>query len=392
MGILGKLLTSVDDRRHDRSNKSAIVFAPVGDLVQFEGFCSHIRKLGLDKEKEVDFLFICRTGIKMPEQGFSAIYAYEKIPIGTSGAFFAGQAYGYLLGYETIIVADCDAFLDSKKTFDAMLAMSRREGKAVSAPTFADESQTVPNATNPNGWGFMPRQVFEKAGFSIPYTWKGGDDFEIAFRFGRAGLRAWYNEGKVFHPMSGYTIYHRIVHKKKYYPYACGIFKALLFIADYDKPSYLKYALWYAFNYFFATLLDEAGLKKIVQSSGRMTVYDKPDMAPNPNIAIEKGSMGREYSTAGHERYFFVPKSVLLLLVFGRCSVHDEAIVLRMPRVIFALRLLLACLLLPVALAGGLASIIRWQGERRKVIFPIKPNDLDAAEGIFARLAENKSL
>jgi len=388
------LLENITDERRKAGNRPAtVIFAPVGDIRHLDPFVKHVKKLGLDKMQDVDFLFIYRAGLPKPDLGFSAVHAFEKYPLGTAGAFFAGQAYGYTLGYETIIVADCDAFLDSRKTFDAMLAIAQREDKVVSTPAYTDDHQEKPGDNTTNGWGFMPRSAFEKAGFSTPYTWKGGDDFEIAYRLNKTGLRRWYSEGKTYHPASGYTIYHRISQPQKYYPYACGVFKSLLFIGDYDPKSYAKYLLWYVFNYFFGVAFCEESLKKIVQNSGKMALYEHVETLPNSNFAIEKGKGWVEYRhDMGYDRYLFIPKSLLLLLVAGRCQVHDDVIVLKMPRVVFALRLIWAAILAPIAALMGLASIAGWQKERKKVIYPIMPSNLDAAAKIFATLVEKKSL
>ncbi|VVB99702.1 Uncharacterised protein [uncultured archaeon] len=262
----------------------------------------------------------------------------------------------------------------------------------VSAPTYADERQAVPNDTNPNGWGFFPRAIFGQSGFSIPFTWKGGDDFEIAYRLDRKGLRTWYRKGRIFHPMAGFTIYHRIASKGKYYPYASGIFRAMLFISEYDLKHAPKYCLWYVFYRFFALLLDEPELARIADASCIMRTYPKPDLTPNPNIAIVKSGGMEEYRTSGKGRYFFIPRSLLSLLISGECNVHDEKIVLLMPRWKFALRLAASVALVPVFSLLALSKLAVWRGERKKAIFPIMPADLGAAAGLVSKLCSEGRL
>jgi hypothetical protein len=197
----------------------------------------------------------------------------------------------------------------------------------------------------------------------------------------------------MYHPAGGYTIYHRIAMPQKYYPYACGVFKSLLFIGDFDRKSYAKYLLWYVFNYFVGVAFCEESLKKIVRNSGKMAIYEHVESPPNPNFSIGKGRGWKEYRhDAALDRYLFIPKSLLLLLFTGHCQVHDDVIVLKMPRALFALRLIWATLLSPVAIFWGLVNIAGWQRERKKVIYPIMPSNLDAAAKIFAKLVEKKSL
>ncbi|VVB99703.1 Uncharacterised protein [uncultured archaeon] len=119
-----KLFGQVTDERRDRRNRRAIIFSPVGDHAQLAPFVAHMKKIGLDKKQGVDFLFIYRKGIGSARTGLSAIHALEGVPLGTSGAFFAGQAYCYEMGYDFIIVTDCDAMIDSAETFDAMLSLA----------------------------------------------------------------------------------------------------------------------------------------------------------------------------------------------------------------------------------------------------------------------------
>ncbi|MBU0586032.1 hypothetical protein KJ780_00815, partial [Candidatus Micrarchaeota archaeon] len=116
--IVGRLFEKIFDGRRIKENRKVIIFSPVGNHAELELFSKYIKKIGLDKKNEVDFLFIYRKGLEKLDVGLSAIHATEKYPIGTSGSFFAGQATCYSLGYEYIIVTDCDALIDSLETFE----------------------------------------------------------------------------------------------------------------------------------------------------------------------------------------------------------------------------------------------------------------------------------
>ncbi len=126
------LIENISDLRKG-TGKKMLIFSPVGDLAQLEGFHSHVTALGLDQE--ADFLFIYRQGLAAPRLPFSAIHSFEKYPLGTSGCFFAGQYLSYLLGYDILVVADLDAILGSKKDLDGMVALAKKSRCAIVMPS-----------------------------------------------------------------------------------------------------------------------------------------------------------------------------------------------------------------------------------------------------------------
>lgn len=391
--VVEVLFESIIDKRSKKNKRKIIIFCPIGDSEQLLNFVKHIKNIGLNKRRDIDFLFIYRKGMDYTDlSGFSAIHAIEKYPIGTSGAFFAGQAYCYELGYDFIITCDADSVIDSAKTFDSMLELAEREKKVVSAPIFETTEQKTQKCTNPNGWGFFPREIFEKIGFSIPYTWRGGDDFEMAYRLDRAGMRIWYPHGKIFHSLSGFTIYHRIVERNKYYPYVTGISRAMLFISEYDLKYLVKYCIWYVFNRFFAVLLDEPELGESVDISSVMQIRIKQNSKQNQKIKIEKSETVRKYSTFGHQRYVFVPLSIISILINGSCEVNNQRIILLMSRWKYVIRLVAATVLIPIFFFLSLSKIVIWQKERKKVVYPIMASDLPKVVGLVSKMCTNGGL
>ncbi|MCX6771191.1 MAG: hypothetical protein NTX79_04000 [Candidatus Micrarchaeota archaeon] len=270
------LLDGFADARQGR--RSVVIFSPVGDLGQLEAFLAHVKKLGIDKE--ADFVFLFRKGLAARKTGLSALCCFEKIPLGTSGCFFAGQALSYRLGYEIIVVADLDAFLDSKKTLDEMIKLARRTGMAVMPLSKAPrEKKPDGNYFVVNQWGVFPRAVFEKIGFEIPYTRRGGEDWEFSNRLRHYRQAMVYRGGNVVHEKIGMGITEKLKNPKKYYPYLRGLMLAFSISWQYDAFSYARFFAWFCYYNTFAIMLGDRALAKTV----RLQEFSETDIKAHKN-------------------------------------------------------------------------------------------------------------
>ncbi len=277
-----KLLDKPQDMRR-KPYKDIVIFSPVGDMAQLDGFAKHVKELGIDKD--ADFLFIYRQGLEYKDYGLSALSFTEKMPIGTSGCFFAGQAMSYALGYETIVVADLDAFLDSKKTFDGMIAQAKQSGKAiVPLSKSPKEEKPLPNYFVVNQWGVFPRAVFEKVGFEIPYTYKGGEDWEFSNRLKHYGQVNIYKDGHASHEKIGMGIKEKLKNPKKYYPYLKGLMIAFSVSWQYDWVSYLRFFAWFCYYNTYAIMLEDKALTKTVRLQNFKNTEIKTNGLANPGI------------------------------------------------------------------------------------------------------------
>ena len=275
-----KLLENFRDMRK-KPYKEIVVFSPVGDMGQLEDFVNHASTLGIDKV--ADFLFIYRQGLGYKDYGLSALHATEKMPLGTSGCFFIGQALGYGLGYETIVVADLDAFLDSRKTFDEMLKIARDTGKAVVPLSKTQkEEKPLPNYFVVNQWGVFPRRVFEKVGFEAPYSYRGGEDWELSNRLKCAKQIQIYRQGCAIHEKTGMGIREKAENPKKYYPYLKGLLVAFAVSTQYDFASYFRFFAWFCYYNTFAIMLGDGALKKTV----RMRDFSESDIRPQADFKV----------------------------------------------------------------------------------------------------------
>ncbi len=371
------LLEKYSDLRTGRQRKT-VIFSPVGDAGQLREFCRHVKKLEIDKE--ADFLFVCKKGLRMPRLPLSEAHAFEALPLGTSGSFFAGQYLAYLMGYEVIVIADLDAFLDSRKTFLEMVALARGKGCAV-APLSKDPSEKAPARGYfvINQWGTVPRNVFEEAGFAMPYTYKGAEDYEFLSRLRHRGRFIGFEGGFAIHPKKGLNIYYKMANSAKYYPYLAGLMKAYLFGASYSRMMLLRYLSWYSYHSFFSDVFGDMQLKAVLQRPFHLN----PHEAFSGNIRFSVQPLSRKEEAGPKPRLLLAFMPLISLLFFRKADFHDERVVLSIPRPALFFRLLSSLLLVPVRFAQGLLASRENINEASHFPFPIMPGNAGAAMRLY---------
>ena len=385
-----QLLENIDDRRSS-SKRDICIFSPVGNIEQMDGYLKLINKLGIENSDNTDFFFIYRKGLKYLETGFSTINATEKYPLGTSGCFFLGQAFAYEQGYKTIIVADLDSFLDSKATLENMIKKSVNEKIAV-LPRVKIETNKSDISSNVNNWGVFPREIFEQVGFSTPYLWKGSEDFEFFERLSNANKLMIYKEGSTAHHFSGFTVYHKMAEKKKYYPYTNGTLKALLFAGEYKKIHYVRYILFHVYYSFFADMFNDRQLTKRLEFANKLIIMPNEEFIPNTAFTINKTRETGSFSNLSTGRIMHIPKSIIELLLFKKYEIYTDTIILTESRLVFLAGILMASMLVPIRTIQALVNLAAWQSEKKKTIFPVFPSNQRDAEDIFLKLTRDKKL
>jgi hypothetical protein len=385
---LGMLLGTFVNRIGKR--KDTVLACPVGDEKEFRAFEKYVKETGI--ADVADFVFIHRIGMKIPESGLSALHAIELSPLGTCGAFFAAQSLCYHLGYEVIVLSDINAFLDSKEGFISCRDLVLSSGKAVLPIVYQGENKMIGNNVyNPNSFGFFPRAVFEKVGFSAPYLWRGGEDYEFRSRLLKLDMALLTDKAYVRHPMEGFTIYHKMVAKRKYYPYVSGLILAFLLEAGYRKSSYAKYAVWRMFYAFFADVFNDVQLKEIARNSNKFTIGDWIAEGGSP-VAIEKRESTLKFNPSFLARALSMPFSLLSLLAYKRYDTLDERVVLKESRGRLLLGIVWATVMSPIRLCQTALSLFGWNAELKKIAFPITPKNHKEAARIYAGLLKNKRL
>jgi len=376
------LLERIEDRRsagNGAAKKDIAIFSPVGDLAQLEGFCSHVRELGLDNA--ADFIFVYRQGLKYAAHGLSALHACEKFPLGTSGAFFAGQSLSYSLGYKIIVVADLDAFLDSRATFDSLVKIAQEKKLAAIPLSKSPHEQNAQKGyAVVNQWGVFPRETFEECGLAIPYTYKGAEDFEFKQRLLHFKKLVFYDAGYALHPKEGMGIFTKLANRRKYFPYVSGIMKSYLFSSRYLLASNLNYVLWHSYYSFFADAFCDQELLRVL--SNPFSIKQLNSLSTSPTSFTLKKTGGKKPASP-IQSMLFLPA----LLLFKNSKFADCEIVLMQPRASFALCLAKATLLIPIRLAQGMFSLASQSKKASSLTFPIFPKNAPAAsEGYISLL------
>lgn len=378
----------VDTRRGKR--KEIVIFSPVGDLGQLDGFCHHVKRMGMDKD--ADFAFIYRKGLQYKECGLSSVQATEKYPLGTSGCFFAGQVMAYRLGYPIIVVTDLDALLDSRKTLMEMISIARREGKVVSPVSANAENPGVSGASNMNQWSVFPRHVFETVGFSIPFFWRGGDDYELLWRYKSLGKTAVYRQGHALHPISGHTVFHKMLERKKQYPYVASLLKALLYMKEYQPAAERKFIFWYAYYSYFSDVFGDGGLRKVLKASGKF-VRPVVDESRPALFEIRQGKRCGKFEGWSPKMLASTLASPFLLALFGEYCIYRDRVVLKAPRMTIFCRGIAACALAPFRLLEAFMVIAAWDDDKGRLRgLDMRASNAVLVEKEFEKFLKDKKL
>jgi hypothetical protein len=198
--------------------------------------------------------------------------------------------------------------------------------------------------------------------------------------------------GSTVHQFSGFTVYHKMAEKRKYYPYINGTLKALLFAGKYRRVHFARYLLWYVFYMFFADAFHDRQLGRRLEFSHRLVLLPNEEFAPTAAFSISHARAKGAFSNASSLRAIHVPLSLASLLLFKKYEIYTDTITLKESRAAFLLGLALASLLVPFRLARAVLNLASCQGEMKKVKFPIYPKDLGASVEIFLKLVRDRRL
>jgi len=374
-----------------KKRKEVVIVCPVGDLKELKIFSYYMKKTGI--AELADMLFVYKKGLEFIELDADAIHIKEKMPLGTAGAFFAAAYAGYSLGYKIIVVADVNVFIDSKKSFSECVQLAK-EGDAVVFPRCIPQEDLNPQKTvsytGVNGFAFYPRAAFEKAGFHIPYTWRGGDDFELLDRLQKANLIHKNPNAYVTHPRAGYTIFHKIAEKKKFYPYVGGIMKSFLLSGKNSYLSYLKFILWYLFYSFFADVFFDRALTQAIVNAPNFSLFI-PQQEDKESVQIKKIAAKGIYPLSLFLRFLQTIPMTFSLLLTKKARVYTDEIILKIPRWKLLFGLIKATILIPWNFILALIALKKGREKARQFIYPVKPNNAKEAIKIFADMI-NKNL
>jgi len=373
-----------------KKRKEVVVACPVGDVKELKNFSEYMKNTGI--AELADMLFVYKKGLEFIELDADAIHIKEKIPLGTAGAFFAAAYAGYSLGYKIIVFADVNVFIDSKKSFNECVKLAKKGDTVVFPRCMAQEDSNPQEAAgySVNGFAFYPRAAFEEVGFHTPYTWRGGEDFELLNRLQRANLIHKNSSAYVTHPRAGYTIFHKMAERKKFYPYIGGIMKSFLLSGKNSYLSYLKFILWYLFYSFFADVFFDRALKQAIINAPNFSLFI-PQQEDKEPVQIKKIAPRGVYTPSSFLRFLQTISIIFSLLITRKAYIYTDEIRLNIPRLRLLFGLIKGLFFIPFNLAEALIALKNGREKARQFIYPVKPNNAKEAIKIFADMI-NKNL
>lgn len=390
--MIGPLCIELEDNRKGKAKE--VLFCPVCDEIQLKDFITTLKKL--EGHNDIDCFFLYRKGMRIdPESGvfdgLSVLHAEERFPLGSSGAFFAGTYTLFHEGYDVIVIADTDAVPASKNLLHILLQKARALRKVV-VPFNNPKENIAPAKTYViNQWGAFPRSAFAKAGFYTPYMWRGGEDYDLMLRLRNVGLLLPLNETFIYHPRPGYTIFHKMAEKKKFYPYAAGLMKVFLFHSGHDLGTAAKFLVWFVFYAFFGDVFSDKDIFMMLSNCNRFTTeYNFSNFSVKTEI--KKVKERAAFPSSFIDKISKEPKILLSLLLTKKAEVYTDEIHLKISRIELLTGIIKGVSLLPYRFAQACLALMGWKQERKKVVYPVKPENAKEAIEVYKRLITEKNL
>lgn len=386
------LCTVVYDARKNKARGA--LFCPVCDEDQLKEFIETIKHL--EGYNDIDYFFLYKKGLPINPKselfkGLSAIHAEENIPLGSSGVFFVGPYALFQENYDVIVIADTDAIPSSKRMLRILLHKAAEVQKVVAPLNNPKENAARAKTYVINQWGCFPRFVFEKVGFYTPYMWRGGEDYDFMLRLKEADLLLPLKEIFVYHPRAGYTIFHKMLEKKKFYPYVAGLMKAFLFHSERNPSAALKFAAWYVFYAFFGDVFSDKDMFMALSRCNRF-VIEYPFADLTFKVGIEKIKEKAVFPSSFLDKITKEARLLFSLFISKKARIYTDEITLKIPRVELLVGIVKGLVLLPFRLIQALLALMQWKEERKKVVYPVDTKNAEEAIRIYERLIKEKKL
>jgi len=370
-----EILKLEKDMRRNPDNKEVVIMCPCGDAKQFHNFQQMMVDLGIDKDTSIDFLFVQMPGLNIQDECClsAIIYTEDKVKLGTSGSFFAGQVSAYELGYAITVVADIDVELDSKETLNDLIIMAQQENKIIMPQCKARTTSDDTVSSSVWGFGTFPRSMLEKWGFCTPYFHRGAEDYEYNCKV--APDKVEYQKGFIYHPRVGNIFFTKAEFPKKFYPYMGALMKCFLL-----QKKYIHYVGWYMYNSFLANVFGDIQLRYVLQTSNQMGNFWQNLTNNNRLFVIRKVKEGA--ATKGKlGTILAVFKSLLLFLAGKPLDYYTDRIFYVGNKVNLLKGILLAILKLPIEFLVAISLVGEWHDLLRgKLPYPVTTNNYTVAE------------
>ncbi|VVB58875.1 Uncharacterised protein [Candidatus Anstonella stagnisolia] len=361
-------------RKHD-----VCVFCPVGELKFVAPFLEALEKQSF---REFDLLFVYRKGLAPANaKGFNALWVQEGGDYGTAGAFYLGQSFAYELGYEFVVLADIDAVVESQELIGKLVQAAKQDGK-VHMPVILEPNRKV-GGENPNGFGCIPRGVFEKVGFSNPFFYRGGEDWDFVRRLRKAGLYVPEKNLVVIHPASGVGIFLDAQNSAKYATYYANGLKSYAWAPD--AKGTLRYCREFCKLAFFGCAFWNSQML-LAALSWWSFARRRYSQAGVPFSLVQESHEGKP----GKKKDYVIFAELVLR---GRSETANNAIVADVRgRAMLAAGALVGALLVPVFILAAGATLLLWQAEKRKAVGVASVGNIGQARMLMDEFAANGRL
>jgi GT2 family glycosyltransferase len=176
----------VDDVSVIRTHSRCALVIPVKDEADLLN--EHLGKLGKQTTADFDAVILHSPALDLSkvkkDSRFGLVFVREKTPMGLTSGFYAGQKFALEKGYETVILADVDAYPVSGNLVQKLQEAAVSDKKSIFVPSL----DSVSDSSDINWYGAMNRLVLEKGGLTYMPFYYGLDVSEITVRMRNMGF------------------------------------------------------------------------------------------------------------------------------------------------------------------------------------------------------------
>ncbi|MFN7990614.1 MAG: hypothetical protein U0R44_00495 [Candidatus Micrarchaeia archaeon] len=192
---LEALVSHEEDRRRKERAGIALVMPCLG---QDGTLRRHLAVLAKQTHQDFDLIIVRGEGdVPVDQPGLSILSLFESGRNGSAGAYYIGEKRALRDGYRKIVLADYDC-LPLSGTLLAEFAIST--GDLVLPHIIYAPSGDKRRGDVLHHYGCLSREALLKSGLTFLPLYFGGEDYELAWRLRRAGIKASYIGSAVTHP------------------------------------------------------------------------------------------------------------------------------------------------------------------------------------------------
>jgi hypothetical protein len=166
----------------------------------------------------------------------------------------------------------------------------------------------------------------------------------------------------------------------KYYPYACGLMRAMLLLGGVKGTA--MFVLWHAYQRFFAFAFNDLWLARATREASRLRLLRR--VPGGSTVALRE--VGAPRHAGGAAKAIRELAAIPLLAMKGRARLPGCEVLYSGGRLALLARAAVALFLAPLFALEGLLRVAEWQPERRKIAYPVFPEDVERAAADYAKM------